>query len=86
MVYPLSVRIQDIQWPAPCIRGILVSDRDCLANITRGYRLIHRYFGREEPLKVSDSVAVGKGSLLCMAASPGLVAAVDNLLSIGIEY
>ncbi|KAK5629397.1 hypothetical protein RRF57_005112 [Xylaria bambusicola] len=51
----------------------------------RAYRLIHRYLGRGGPLKVSDSVAIGKISLLYLAVSTGHVAAVDDLLSIGID-
>ncbi|KAI0437067.1 ankyrin repeat-containing domain protein [Xylaria telfairii] len=83
--YPLSLRIQHIQWSFPWILNRLGSDKYALSNITRGYRLIHRYVGRGVPLDVSDSVATGKSSLLYLAASSGYVAAVDDLLSIGLD-
>ncbi|GAP89886.1 putative ankyrin repeat protein [Rosellinia necatrix] len=82
--YPLCVRIHEIQWS----RFKLVQmawDDIALANITKGYRLVHRCFGRGEPLKVSSSVSCGKDSLLYTAASRGPVTAVENLLSIGID-
>ncbi|KAI0531922.1 ankyrin repeat-containing domain protein [Xylaria digitata] len=83
--YPLSLRIQDLKWSSRWIRDILISHRESLTNVTKAYRLVHRYLGREEPLKVSDSVAVGKSSLLYLAASTGHVTAVDDLLSVGID-
>ncbi|KAI0909632.1 ankyrin repeat-containing domain protein [Ustulina deusta] len=83
--YPLSLRTQDIKWSPPSVWMMLTSSRFSLTNITRGYRLIHRYLRREEPLKVSDSVAIGESSLLYLAASKGLIVAIDDLLSIGID-
>ncbi|KAI1743289.1 ankyrin repeat-containing domain protein [Xylaria scruposa] len=83
--HQLSLEIRKIQWSSPFVHFCVTSNRFCLGNITRGYRLIHQYLGREGPLVVSESVAVGKLSLLYLAASRGLVAAVDDLLSIGID-
>ncbi|KAI1751796.1 hypothetical protein F4782DRAFT_547347 [Xylaria castorea] len=83
--YPLSLRIEDIQWSSSVIQHTWTSNRLLLANITRGYCLVHRYLGREEPLVVSESVAVAKSSLLYLAASKGRVAAVDDPFSIGID-
>lgn len=83
--YPLSLQIQDIQWSSTWIWVRLTSEGYPLTNITRGYRLIHRYVGRGVPLNVSDSVAIGKSSVLYLAASIGFVTAIDDLLSIGID-
>ncbi|KAI1124252.1 ankyrin repeat-containing domain protein [Nemania abortiva] len=83
--YPLSLRIQDVRWSSPQTWAEHTSFPNRLGSIIRGYRLVHRYLGRGEPLRVSDSVFVGKYSLLYLAASTGLVAGVDDLLSIGID-
>ncbi|KAI0103982.1 ankyrin repeat-containing domain protein [Nemania sp. FL0031] len=83
--YPLSLRIQDIQWSSEQPWYEYTSKPNRVSNITGGYRLVRRYLGRGEPLKVSGSVFVGKRSLLYLAASGGLVGAVDDLLSIGID-
>ncbi|KAI0502938.1 ankyrin repeat-containing domain protein [Xylaria bambusicola] len=83
--YPLSLRIQDLHWPSHWVRGILSFDRDSLSHVAKAYRLIHRYLGRGGLIKVSDSVAMGEYSLLYLALSTGHVAAVDDLLSIGID-
>lgn len=53
--------------------------------ITDSYRLIHQYAGSKRPLRVSNSVTTGEGSLFHLATSTGFVKALDNLLIIGAD-
>ncbi|KAI1413183.1 ankyrin repeat-containing domain protein [Hypoxylon sp. FL1857] len=53
--------------------------------ITDKYRFVHRYVGSKQPLKISSSVTAGEGSLFHLAASWGLVKALENILTIGAD-
>lgn len=81
----LSVlRILDIECHSPWL-GVWVRESKKLNCITKCYRLIHRFLGQEQPLRLPNSITTGRTSVFYLAASRGHVSAIDDFLAIGVD-
>lgn len=79
-----AIGILDIEWHSPWL-AVFVSESKKLNCITKCYRLIHRFLGQEQPLRLPNSITTGRTSVFYLAASRGHVSAIDDFLAIGVD-
>ncbi|KAK7751937.1 hypothetical protein SLS62_006080 [Diatrype stigma] len=78
-----TLKLREIEWSWSQLAHTMIPRKDRFDCITRNYRLLHRYLGQEQPLRLPDSVTTGETSLFYLAASEGYTTAIENFFAVG---